>query len=146
MKKQNSKNYSSKAQSAQPDNTIFVFGHRNPDSDSICSSLVVADWLNATNRPAKPYRLGSLTPESRYILNSAGIAAPDLLDVDLTDKLVWLVDFTDIEQGPSSLINSNIIGIIDHHRIGTVITRNPPDVWVKSSRLLWDYYSVHYDE
>jgi manganese-dependent inorganic pyrophosphatase len=92
----------------------------------------VADWLNYTGRPATPWRLGDITPETRYILNAAGVSQPDLLTVDLTDKTVWLVDFTDAEQGPSSLMDSNVIGIIDHHRIGTLVTRNPPDVWVRA--------------
>ncbi len=121
-----------KSLSFQRDNPIYVFGHRNPDSDAICSALVVAAWLNYTGRPATPWRLGDITPETRYILNAAGVSQPDLLTVDLTDKTVWLVDFTDAEQGPSSLMDSNVIGVIDHHRIGTLITRNPPDVWVRA--------------
>ncbi len=111
---------------------IHVFGHRNPDSDTICSALVVADWLNYTARPARPFRLGELTPETRYILQAAGVAPPDLLHDDLTNKKVWLVDFTDVEQGPLTLPDSDVIGIIDHHRVGTIVTKNPPDVWIRA--------------
>ncbi|MFC0228335.1 manganese-dependent inorganic pyrophosphatase [Serratia aquatilis] len=111
---------------------IHVFGHRNPDSDSICSALVTADWLNYRGLSAKPFRLGELTPETRYILNSAGVNQPDQLNKNLTDEKVWLVDFTDVEQGPDSLPASDVIGIIDHHRLGTLITKNPPDVWVRA--------------
>lgn len=111
---------------------IHVFGHRNPDSDTICSALVVADWLNYTARPARPFRLGELTPETRYILQVAGVAQPDLLADDLTNKKVWLVDFTDVEQGPLTLPDSDVIGIIDHHRVGTIVTKNPPDVWIRA--------------
>ena len=132
MKNKATLSLTSEAISSLRENPIYVFGHRNPDSDAICSALVVADWLNYTGRPAKPWRLGDITPETQYILNSAGVSQPDLLTADLTDKTVWLVDFTDAEQGPSSLMDSNVIGIIDHHRIGTLITRNPPDVWVRS--------------
>ncbi|MEF3110007.1 DHH family phosphoesterase [Raoultella sp. WB_B2P2-3] len=111
---------------------IHVFGHRNPDSDTICSALVVADWLNYTARPARPFRLGELTPETRYILQVAGVAQPDLLADELTNKKVWLVDFTDVEQGPLTLPDSDVIGIIDHHRVGTIVTKNPPDVWIRA--------------
>ncbi|WON76439.1 manganese-dependent inorganic pyrophosphatase [Serratia sp. UGAL515B_01] len=117
---------------SEQDRFIHVFGHRNPDSDSICSALVTADWLNHRGIPAKPFRLGDLTPETRYILNTAGVNAPDLLREDLTGKKVWLVDFTEVEQGPDSLVTSDIVGIIDHHRLGTLITKNPPDVWVRA--------------
>ncbi|MFG6652943.1 DHHA2 domain-containing protein [Scandinavium sp. M-37] len=117
---------------AESESMIYVFGHRNPDSDSICSARVVADWLTYTARPATPFRLGELTPETRYILDAAGVSPPALLTENLTDKKVWLVDFSDAEQGPPTLLDSDIIGIIDHHRIGTVVTRNPPDVWVRA--------------
>ncbi|HAT4516420.1 TPA: pyrophosphatase [Serratia marcescens] len=121
----------------QPDLTVremplYVFGHKNPDSDSICSALVVADWLNHLGKPAVAFRLGELTPETRYILAAAGVQAPALLKGDLRDRKVWLVDFTDIEQGPDSLPDSDVVGVIDHHRLGTLITRNPPDVWVRA--------------
>lgn len=111
---------------------ISVFGHLNPDSDTICSALVTADWLNALGKPAQAFRLGELTPETLYILKQANRAAPPLLVEDLTDKPVWLVDFTEFEQGPVSLPASNILGIIDHHRLGTVMTKNPPDIWVRA--------------
>ncbi|HCI9678489.1 TPA: pyrophosphatase, partial [Klebsiella pneumoniae] len=106
MKNQTTLPLTSESLSFQRDNPIYVFGHRNPDSDAICSALVVADWLNYTGRPATPWRLGDITPETRYILNVAGVSQPDLLTADLTDKTVWLVDFTDAEQGPSSLMDS----------------------------------------
>lgn len=131
---QNSDNISSSTETLSSERAPFihVFGHLNPDSDTICSALVVADWLNHTGRPARPYRLGELTPETRYILKMAGVSQPELLTEDLTDKTVWLVDFTDSEQGPPSLSGSDVIGIIDHHRLGTLITKNPPDVWVRA--------------
>lgn len=125
---------------------IYVFGHRNPDSDSICSALVTADWLNSIGKIAKPFRLGELTPETRYILKQANVAAPELLTEDLTNKTVWIVDFTDVEQGPPSLAASNIIGIIDHHRLGTVITRDPPDIWVRAvgccATVIWHILTI----
>ncbi len=111
---------------------LSVFGHKNPDSDSICSALVVADWLNHLGKPAVAFRLGELTPETRYILAAAGVQAPALLTDELRDRKVWLVDFTDIEQGPASLPDSDVVGVIDHHRLGTLITRNPPDVWIRA--------------
>ncbi|WP_164067097.1 DHHA2 domain-containing protein [Serratia marcescens] len=111
---------------------LYVFGHKNPDSDSICSALVVADWLNHLGKPAVAFRLGELTPETRYILAAAGVQTPALLKGDLRDRKVWLVDFTDVEQGPASLPDSDVVGIIDHHRLGTLITRNPPDVWIRA--------------
>ncbi|EGP3075969.1 inorganic pyrophosphatase, partial [Salmonella enterica subsp. enterica serovar Infantis] len=54
---------------------------------------------------------------------------------------VWLVDFTEPAQGPADLPESNIIGIIDHHRLGGLATLLPPEVWIKpagsSATVLW---------
>lgn len=90
---------------------------------------------------ATPFRLGEITPETAFILQQAGVEAPRLLSEDLSGTSVWLVDFTDAEQGPPSLALSNIVGIIDHHRLGTVMTQNPPDVWIRAvgccATILW---------
>lgn len=124
---------------------IYVFGHQNPDSDSICSALVTADWLTMLGKSATPFRLGEIAPETAFILQQAGVAPPRLLDENLSGKQVWLVDFTDAEQGPPSLALSNIVGIIDHHRLGTVMTQNPPDIWIRAvgccATILWHILS-----
>lgn len=120
---------------------INVFGHLNPDSDSVCSALVTADWLSHQGKAAKAWRLGKLNPETTFILEQAGRNAPDLLEDDLTDKPVWLVDFSYFEQGPSSLAAANILGIYDHHNLGTVTTKSPLEMIVKpvgsTATLLW---------
>lgn len=125
---------------------IYVFGHQNPDSDSICSAIVTADWLNSQGKLATPFRLGEITPETAFILQQANVVQPELLNIALNEKTVWLVDFTDAEQGPPSLAFSNIIGIIDHHRLGTVMTQNPPDVWIRSvgccATIIWQILTL----
>ncbi len=132
MKNKATLSLTSESYSSLRNNLIHVFGRRNPDSDAICSALIVADWLNYTGRPAPPCRRREITPETHYILYSAGVSRPDLLTADLTDKTAWLVDLMDVELGLSSLMDSNVIGIIDHYHIGTLITRNPSDFWVRA--------------
>lgn len=120
---------------------INVFGHLNPDSDAVCTAAVTADWLNRRYRPARAWRTGEANPETRYIFEAAGLNLPPLLDIPLKDEPVWLVDFTEPAQGPADLIQSNIIGIIDHHRLGGLVTQLPPEVWIKpagsSATVLW---------
>lgn len=129
---------------------ISVFGHLNPDSDTVCSALIAADWLNAQGRPARAFRLGEINPETRFILQAAGVEAPPLLEESIEDKDVWLVDFSEFEQGPASLPVSNILGIVDHHRLGTVTTRNPAEVWVQPlgscATLLWQLITRETDQ
>ena len=120
---------------------INVFGHLNPDSDAVCTATVTAGWLNRCNRPARAWRPGEVNPETHYIFEAATLTLPPLLDISLKDEPVWLVDFTEPAQGPADLFQSNIIGIIDHHRLGGLITQLPPEVWIKpagsSATVLW---------
>lgn len=120
---------------------INVFGHLNPDSDAICTAAVTADWLSRQSRPSRAWRNGEANPETRYIFETAGIPLPPLLDFPLKRERVWLVDFTEPAQGPADLPESNIIGIIDHHRLGGLATLLPLEVWIKpagsSATVLW---------
>ena len=50
---------------------IYVIGHRNPDTDSICSAIATADLKNKTDRNGNFYvaaRAGQLNPETEYVL------------------------------------------------------------------------------
>ena len=111
---------------------LHVFGHKNPDSDSICTALVTADWLNRQGRPAQAYALGEPIAETRFILETAGVAAPPVLTGSVANKPVFLVDFSELEQGPEGLAEADVQGLIDHHRIGTLITRGPLDAWIRA--------------
>lgn len=111
---------------------LHVFGHKNPDSDSICTALVTADWLNDQGRPARAYALGEPIAETRFILETARVEAPPVLAGSVADKPVFLVDFSELEQGPEGLADADVQGLIDHHRLGTLITRGPLDAWVRA--------------
>lgn len=59
---------------------IYVTGHKNPDSDSICAAYAYAEFKNKTgNIPAIPCRLGNVNQETQYILDYFGVEAPKLL-------------------------------------------------------------------
>ncbi|MDQ5823851.1 MAG: putative manganese-dependent inorganic diphosphatase [Chloroflexota bacterium] len=60
--------------------SIYVIGHKNPDSDSICSAVAYTALLHAQGQTqAVAARQGVLRPESAYILDRFGVAAPILL-------------------------------------------------------------------
>jgi manganese-dependent inorganic pyrophosphatase len=57
---------------------VLVFGHRNPDNDSICSSVAYAHLKNLTD-PANvyvPVRLGPMPPETTWVFERFGVATP----------------------------------------------------------------------
>lgn len=61
--------------------TIYITGHKNPDSDSICSALAYAEYKNGNgNINAIPVRLGKINRETKFILDYFGVEAPKALD------------------------------------------------------------------
>ncbi|KEY91112.1 manganese-dependent inorganic pyrophosphatase [Candidatus Photodesmus blepharus] len=108
---------------------ILVIGHKNPDSDSICSALAATELLKARGLKAKPIRQGEINYETKYILKTAGVEEPELI-TSIAGKKVWLVDYTDLSQAPDDINQAEILGIVDHHRLGDVTTVNPLEVWI----------------
>ncbi len=108
---------------------IQVIGHKNPDSDSICSALIAAELLKARGLEAKPVRLGELNRETKYILSLADVQAPELCS-SVAGQKIWLVDYTDVAQAPDDINEAEILGIVDHHRLGDVMTINPLEAWI----------------
>ena len=99
-------------------NKVFIFGHKNPDTDSIVSSLVMADFekkLGNTN--VVPCRLGMINKETEYILNYLGLEAPMLIE-DLEDgSEVIIVDTANPGELIPNLSNVKIKKIVDHHQV-----------------------------
>lgn len=59
---------------------VFVTGHKNPDTDSICSAIAYADFLFKIGRyNAVPVRLGEINRETEYVLKRFGMEIPVLL-------------------------------------------------------------------
>ena len=59
---------------------IYVTGHKNPDSDSICAAFSYAEFKNKMGNPnVIPVRLGNVSQETQYILDHFGVEAPQLL-------------------------------------------------------------------
>lgn len=60
---------------------IFVIGHKNPDTDSICSAIAYCDIKNRTfqNKRYVPKRAGQINEETEYVLNCFGIQPPGYL-------------------------------------------------------------------
>lgn len=108
---------------------IQVVGHKNPDSDSICAALVTQALLQARGVDAKAVRQGELNRETQFILDKAGMQAPEMCTTTAGEKL-WLVDFSDLAQGPDDLADAEIVGVVDHHRLGDIMTTLPLEMWV----------------
>jgi manganese-dependent inorganic pyrophosphatase len=62
------------------ENPLYIFGHKNPDTDSICSSIAYAELKQALGfQKAKAYRLGKTSKETDFVLDYFKIGSPDYL-------------------------------------------------------------------
>jgi len=108
-------------------NKILIFGHKSPDTDSICSALVMADLekhLSLDNEPT-PCRLGELNKETVYALNYFKVEAPELIDRVENGTEVILVDHNEFMQSVNNIENAKIMKVVDHHRICGFQTAEP---------------------
>lgn len=105
---------------------ILIFGHKNPDTDSICSSIL-KERLNKKKgiKESKAVRLGELNKETRYVLENLGIEIPEMIEKVEEDQKVILVDHNEFNQSVQGIEKSNILEVIDHHRIDDFRTEKP---------------------
>lgn len=96
----------------------YIFGHKSPDTDTITSSLVMANLEKALgNADAVACRLGSLNKETEYVLNYFDIEAPELIDDVEDGAQVILVDHNSPSESVDNLENAKILKVVDHHKL-----------------------------
>ncbi len=80
---------------------IYVFGHKNPDTDSICAALSLSYLKNQLGMKTIPATLGKIAPETKYALDKFGFKHIYLLnDVKLQIK--------DVEYHRNCFIDKNL--------------------------------------
>ena len=109
--------------------STLVFGHKNPDTDSVCAAIALADLKKKLGEDIAPAMQGALNPESTFVLEKFGVAAPEVVTA-YAGKDVYLVDHSDLSQSPDDLGEANILGIVDHHKLGDVTTGQPLECWI----------------
>ena len=101
-------------------NQTLIFGHKNPDTDSIMSSMVMANLENQLGNEAIPVRLGKINKETEYVFNYLQIERPEEIS-DIEDgQNVILVDHNESTQSANNISNANILKVIDHHTMNFV--------------------------
>ncbi len=128
--------------------TAYVVGHKSPDTDSVCAAIALADLKSKLGVEAKPAIQGVLNPESKFVLDKFGLDAPELL-TDAEGRDIFLVDHSDLAQSLDNLNKGELLGIVDHHKVGDVTTPNPIWVWTwpvgctcTVLKNMYDFYKV----
>ena len=130
---------------SQEPNITYIYGHLNPDTDSICSALVLADYLKQTGSKniVIPCRVGELNKETKYALNKFNATEPQLIiDPSEADEVI-LVDHNEPSQS-LNFKNAKVVGLIDHHAISGFYTKDPINIITKpigcTSTILYELY------
>ena len=105
---------------------ILIFGHKNPDTDSICSAMV-KERLNKKNGhdSSVAVRLGNINKETQYVLNYLNLEAPELKEEVAEGQKVIMVDHNEFNQSIKGIEKAKILGVVDHHRIANFETSDP---------------------
>lgn len=104
----------------------LIFGHQNPDTDSICSALAYADLKTKIGADVEPVRLGAVGAETQFALDYFKTLAPRLVEsVAAEASRVILVDHNERQQSAADIGQVTIAEVIDHHRIANFETTAP---------------------
>ena len=104
--------------------SILVFGHKNPDTDTICSALAYANLKNILGMEAKAVRLGELNEETKFVLNYFGVEAPELIKTVAGNEVI-LVDHNERTQTADGFEEAKVLELVDHHRISNFNVDEP---------------------
>ena len=104
---------------------ILIFGHKNPDTDTIMSAIAMANLENKKGSNAKACRLGNINKETKYALEHFNQEEPELIEGVEEGQQVVLVDHNEFGQSVDGIENAKIIRVVDHHKIGDFKTSEP---------------------
>ena len=110
--------------------SIYVFGHKNPDTDSIASAIAAADLLTQNGENATPAMQGDMTPEAEFVLKRFGLGAPEKIE-SVAGKDVAIVDTMAPNQLPADIDGANVKYVFDHHQLGGLKTAAPLAIWAR---------------
>lgn len=105
---------------------VLVFGHKNPDTDTICSAIAYAVLKNELGVSAEAVRLGEINGETAYALKQFGFDSPRLVS-NVSDQTqgVILVDHNERQQSADGIESVRVLEVVDHHRIANFETSHP---------------------
>lgn len=104
---------------------ILIFGHKNPDTDTICSSIVYNNLKRLQGMDTEAVRLGEINDETKYALEYFNVRLPRLVEKVEEGQHVILVDHNEFQQSANGIEKAVIREVIDHHRIANFETAAP---------------------
>ena len=129
--------------------SVYVFGHRNPDSDSIIGAISLSYLKNQVeDEEYIPARQGEISAETEFILEKFGYADKvPTLKTSVAGEKVFIVDSTDRAHFQDDIDEATILGIADHHKLGDLQTDTPLEAWIRpigcSNTVIYEMYNSY---
>jgi len=127
---------------------LHVTGHKIPDSDSICSAIAVSYLKNSLGVEAIACKQGDINPETKFILEKFGFDEP-ITKTSYKGEDVFITDTTDLALCPDDILDANVLGVVDHHKLGDLTTSTPLEGWIRPVgcsntivKEMFDYYGI----
>ncbi|QGU95107.1 putative manganese-dependent inorganic diphosphatase [Clostridium bovifaecis] len=127
---------------------IYITGHKNPDTDSICSALAYAEFKNkSAGLDAIPIRIGDVSRETQFVLDYFGVKKPRFVeslkaqvkDLDM-DKVAPVYPETSLKTAWTLMKKNNVktLPVVDNNDafIGIVSLSNLTAAYMD----IWDNY------
>nr|WP_279625597.1 CBS domain-containing protein [Thermoanaerobacter wiegelii] len=131
--------------------TVYVSGHKNPDTDSICSAIAyaylkrISEGINAI-----PVRLGPINRETKFVLDYFGVEKPTFIENVYTqvqdikfDKSLVFKENTSMFEAWNAMMEKNIrtIAVVDEENklIGIATVGDLAKAYLSSSHELSKY-------
>ena len=126
---------------------VLVFGHKNPDTDTICSSIVMANLKEKLGEEVIPCRLGEINEETNYALDYFKADVPAMIENVEEGQPVILVDHNEFSQSVDGIEHAKIQAVVDHHRINNFQTSEPLFYYAQpvgcTSTILFELYHTN---
>lgn len=104
----------------------LIFGHKNPDTDTICSAIAYADLKTKLGENVEAVRLGEINGETKFALERFQAEVPRLVETVANEvDTVILVDHNERQQSVADIEKVRVAEVIDHHRIANFETSAP---------------------
>ena len=129
--------------------SVYVFGHKNPDSDSIVGALSLSYLKNQVeDEEYIPARQGEISAETEFILKQFGYEDKvPVLKTSVAGEKVFIVDSTDRAHFQDDIDEATILGIADHHKLGDLQTDTPLEAWIRpigcSNTVIYEMYNSY---
>ncbi|MDD2935128.1 MAG: manganese-dependent inorganic pyrophosphatase [Candidatus Pacebacteria bacterium] len=107
-----------------------IIGHKNPDTDTICSALVYQDFLTQKGISAKAFALGPLNKETKFVFEKFGVPEPEQITELPKGTEIILLDHNEEGQSIDNIKDLDIVEIIDHHKV-KIETDKPISIYIE---------------